>query len=373
MRLVAGAVCAAAALVAVAGCSAVPGTAAEESDAITSFGDAIQEMPGVASVAFTDGDIAGLLDLTVELEPDVSSADAQEIGVASSRFALTELPPGTYAGDVELHQDASRYSYFSAPDEAAIREQVGYWLALANSGVGSASVATYRPPVQSTPAPEGATASGQPVIVNSPTGRYVGLTFTDPDDPDAVAEQLDAVRAVEDPGAGAGRWALEGLAPQSVAEFVQAGMPDAESIDVASSIASAVGDLDDRGSMRITTDAEDPEPWTSVEITSFDDKLEGASGAEAEATFRETSVWGALGPVVRTLAASGHDFSVSVVSNALEDSGNFHLGVGVDDCAYNGDGSWPRLGDELRDEWVAGTGAADEAGAQSACLTARGA
>ena len=366
MRPVVSALFVAAAVTALAGCAAVPGVASAQSDEITSFGDAIEDMPGVDSVTFDELDQSGMLDLTVVLTDEVSADEVADVGIAASHFRLQALPPGVYTGDIEIRHGDSSYSYFAAGNnETTLRDQLRYWVGLFDSGIESAVVRAYTPPMQSSPAPE--SASGGPVIVSLPIGRYVGLRLADGPGAAEPLAQMEAVRGVEDPGASSGQWRIEGLAPQVIAEFLQGPIPAPDAVELASAVADAVPRLGERGSLRITEDRSDGALSTSVEITTFDDALEGASPAEAEARFRELEVWTRLPGLLTALAGSGGDFDVSVVSNTLEDAGNFHLAVGVYDCTFAGDAEWSGLSDDLNAAWIRATGASDEAGATQAC------
>lgn len=354
MRPVAPVFCALLLIGGIAGCAssdatALPATAEAEID---EFEAALEELPGVDDAHLTTSASGTQVHLAVELDGDVTPDQVEVIAVEANTLRTAELPEGVYPGQIELHLGESVYTHFSTATEEALREQASFWVRLTHTGVESVSMRTYAQPLGESPGesplPSSSTSSpdAAPLLMNTPTGRYVGVTL--PDDADEADAAIDELGSVPDPGSSIGEWHIISSDARIRAEFAAPTLPATEDIGVATTLLSVLEGIDDDAtlSLRITRGESMPH-HIAAEMTAFDESLEDADAETVEDALRETPIWPATIAMVETLKTTGADFDVSLLSNTLHDVGSFVFEVSMVDCEFAGDEAWPGLSSEV--------------------------
>lgn len=354
MRVVAPALCAVLLIGAASGCaadetSALPETAEAEAEA---FETSLEELSGVDDAVLVGSQGGAQLHLTVNLSSDATTEDVEEAAVHANGLRDADLPAGVYPGHIEMQLDNSIYAHFTLSNDDALRAQAGYWAELTRAGAESVSLRTFTQSLDSMGSPSPVPSSSDaPVLMNSPTGRYVGITVGD-GDADEAAATIEAIRAIPDPGATVGEWHIMTEDGRVKAEFAQPGLPGGGDIATATALFTSLDDLGESSTLSLRINRSDDRPVISAELTAFDDAIEEADKTTVEDELRDTEIWPSVVVLVTTLDTIGTDFNVSLLSNALDDVGNFEFAVSVEDCEFNGDESWPALSDDLGEEWA---------------------
>lgn len=359
MRVAAPVLCAALLLAGGSGCASAPPSPSSESvvAGMSAFETEIESMPGVESVLLDTSSSGDQVNLRVTIAEGATIDEAEDIGVAAAGMRTEPLPPGVYPGRIELRHGESLYAHFAVATDDVLRAQVGYWMGVADSGVESVTVRTFSSSIDGA----GATVTPQstsnvPVLLNAPAGRFVGVTM-----PDVGLDELrtivSQIRAIPDPGANVGEWQLVTSDGATKAEFASPRLPSVDQVEFAGTIAETVARLDDGATLSVRFDDSGGTPSVAAELTAFDESLENQRGPAFEQALRDSAIWPAVLDLVTELDASGGDFSLRVLSNALEVSGNFVLAVSVSDCVFARDTAWPALSDELGAHWMKEHGA----------------
>ncbi|PPG42739.1 hypothetical protein [Pseudoclavibacter sp. RFBA6] len=374
-----------------AGCASGPFPAVQS--ALDSFNQTLRSLPGVEASSLDRPPVDGAvkIDLIVTLTDDVTEAELADIGDFASTFPTVQLGQGQYPGAVELRLAGSAYSYFDLPTPEALHAQLAYWRQLVAVGFESISTRTYSAPVtagmleatdsvagdpsadrasqhgefaqeEAPPtnspglsAPEATpTASSAPALTSAARGRLVvvELSSDERDDGARTAQLLDAARSLDDPGAATGEWDLMGLAPFTTGQFVQSALPTADQIDFVRETRAVFDESDQLASVHVRVD-DSSAGSTQVNVTAFDDTMEGVKSADAAETFRETAEWSELMQLVPELQQANRDFSVNFVGNNLTGLGVFELKFGVRDCGFWSGSQWPDLSRDLEMAWAA--------------------
>ncbi|MGO2111096.1 MAG: hypothetical protein ACTH31_05735 [Pseudoclavibacter sp.] len=356
MRRVAPVLCAALFLVGAAGCagqgeSAIPETA---ETAVEALEGELQGLPGVDDVTMLPGQGGTQISLTVQLEGDVTPDQVQDVAVRANDLRSIDLPDGIYPGQIDMRMDGSVFSYFSLPSVNALRDQAGYWAELIGTGATSVTVRTFTQPLSTNAPqpPESPSTGGAPVLMNSPTGRYVGVVL-DTSDVEQSTQTIDSMRGINDPGASVGEWHMSSADGRVKAEFASPSLPDKDDVATAASLLSSTEDLDQSASLSLRIEHPDAKAKITAKLTAFDADLEESTTDTIEDDLRETEIWPSTMVLVGTLARIDADYEVSLLSNAMLDAGNFVLAVSGGSCMFTGDDDWPSLSDELATDVVA--------------------
>ena len=353
MRLAAPALCVALLVGGATGCTSAPaGPAAERFEgAFDDFEAHVEALPGVVDATLTESPSGAQVNLVVVIDEAATTSEIETIGVEAAALRESPMPAGVYPGQVELRFGHSAYSYFALPTSEALRAQLAYWSDLARTGVDAVNMRTYSGPVTvpATETPATSSSSGAPVLLNSPTGRFVSLVVPD-DSTDELRATMASIAAVRDPGAAVGEWHVVSSTGEVKAEFVGPRMPDRADVDTAIALAEGVHELTD-ASLVLRIDRSGDEPFVAAELTAFDAALDDQQVPTFADALRATPIWPTILRLVETLDATGADFELTVLSNALDDTGNFVLGVGVTDCRFEGDNDWPGLSADLAAHW----------------------
>ncbi|GGA71751.1 hypothetical protein GCM10011490_23100 [Pseudoclavibacter endophyticus] len=354
MRRVAPVLCTALLLVGASGCSSDEGSSLPETAEAVVGGleTSIEELAGVSDAILTAGQNGTQVSLSVHLEEDVTPEQVQEAAARANDLRTIELPDGVYPGQIDLRLGASVYSYFALPSVDGLRAQADYWAELVDAGAVAVNVRTYTQPLPSTAAPDPDHTGGGPALMNTPTGRYVGITLPN-DDAEETAATIASIRGIQDPGASVGEWHFVSPDGALKAEYASPGLPEAEDMALAASLLSATDNLNDTATLALRIEQPDEWPRLSVKLTAFDGDLEESTTETIEDDLRETEIWPSMQELVATLANMNADYEVSLLSNALVDAGNFQLLVTGNGCDFSGDDDWPLLSQELESDVVA--------------------
>lgn len=143
-----------------------------------------------------------------------------------------------------------------------------------------------------------------------------------------------------------------GLAPFTTGQFVQSGIPSSEQITFVRETSAVFDASEQLASVHVRVD-DSLAGSTQVNVTAFDDTMEGVRSADAAKKFRETTEWQELLELVPELQQTNRDFSVNFVGNNLTGLGVFELKFGVRDCEFWSGSQWPDLSRELEMNWAA--------------------
>lgn len=372
-----------------AGCASGPFPSVQS--ALESFNQTLRSLPGVEASSLDRPPVDGVVkvDLIVTLADDVTEEELVDIGEYTTTFPAMQLGQGQFPGVVELRLAGSAYSYFDLATPEALHAQLAYWRELTTVGFESISTRTYSAPVtagmfqitdevgnetaaglpvqegegeqaQATEAPLAASSSPSPSpdstapsLSSAALGRLVviELSSDERDDEERTAELLEAARTIEDPGAATGEWDLMGLAPFTTGQFVQSGIPSSEQITFVRETSAVFDASEQLASVHVRVD-DSLAGSTQVNVTAFDDTMEGVRSADAAKKFRETTEWQELLELVPELQQTNRDFSVNFVGNNLTGLGVFELKFGVRDCEFWSGSQWPDLSRELEMNWA---------------------
>lgn len=387
-----------------AGCASGPFPSVQS--AVESFNQTLRSLPGVDASSLDRPPVDGAVkvDLIVTLTDDVTDEELANIGDYTSTFPAVQLGQGQYPGVVELRLSGSAYSYFDLATPEALHEQLAYWRDLTAVGFESVSMRTYSAPVtagmfsvtdevadetdagfssqegessESTPSAVPATlpptASSAPSLTSAARGRLVVVELSSDarDDDKRTAQLLESARSLEDPGAATGEWDLMGLAPFTTGQFVQSAIPSSAQIDFVRETSAVFDESEQLASVHVRVD-DAFAGGTQVNVTAFDDTMEGVRSADAAKKFRETVEWRELTQLVPELQKTNRDFSVNFVGNNLTGLGVFELKFGVRDCEFWSGSEWPDLSRELQMTWASSLQGADApAAATQICAAQR--
>lgn len=337
-------------LMVLAGCSLAPSGAQGPQPVEHLIVGQLQALPGVESAEVERDATTGFVNLRVRLAPDANATQIGDIGVVASGFPESEFAPGSYPGEVALELQESVYSYFSLAGEQALRDQLSYWHSLAGTGLAAVKVETYTPPPVQGEQPGQTGASGV-TFSNSQLGRIVTVTLPEGLDEQGVTGLFGAVRAVPDPGAASGEWAVLGLTASSGGYFSSARFPGDEDLRLFTEITGIFEGLGAPDTLRFELNRS-ASPQLKLNVVAFDEALEGVPAERAEEVFQSTVVWQQLKNAVAHMDGTRFDFGVSIMSNLLADASNFRLEVSVVDCAFAFDEHWMGLSEELSRSWL---------------------
>lgn len=387
-----------------AGCASGPFPSVQS--AVDSFNQTLRSLPGVDASSLDRPPVDGAVkvDLIVTLTDDVTDEELADIGDYTSTFPTVQLGQGQYPGAVELRLSGSAYSYFDLASPEALHAQLAYWRELTAVGFESVSTRTYSAPVtagmfavtdevgddaaaglssqegesaETTPSavPETLqpTASSAPSLTSAARGRLVVVELSSDarDDDKRTAQLLESARSLEDPGAATGEWDLMGLAPYTTGQFVQSAIPSSAQIDFVRETSAVFDESEQLASVHVRVD-DAYSGSTQVNVTAFDDTMEGVKSADAAKKFRETVEWRELTQLVPELQRTNRDFSVNFVGNNLTGLGVFELKFGVRDCEFWSGSEWPDLSREIEMTWASSLQGADApAAATQICAAQR--
>lgn len=143
-----------------------------------------------------------------------------------------------------------------------------------------------------------------------------------------------------------------GLAPFTTGQFVQSSIPSTEQIDFVRATSAVFDRSEKLASVHVRVDDASTGAITQVNVTAFDDSMEGVKSGDASGKFRGTTEWQELLELVPELQQTNRDFSVNFVGNNLTGLGVFELKFGVRDCEFWSGSQWPDLSRELEMAWV---------------------
>lgn len=371
-----------------AGCASGPFPSVQT--ALESFNQTLRSLPGVEASSLDRPPVDGAVkvDLVVTLAEEVTEEELADIGDYASTFPTVQLDRGQWAGTVELRLAGSAYSYFDLTTPESLHAQLSYWRELSAVGFESVSTRTYSAPVtpgmfeetdrasgaaadgfaaqegesepsltqapsEPTPATASPTESSVPSLSAAARGRLVVIELSSEErgDSERTMQLLDSARALHDPGAATGEWDLMGLAPFTTGQFVQSVLPTAEQIEFVREASAAFDDSEQLASVHVRVD-DSTLGGTQVNVTAFDDTMEGVKAGEAAKVFQETVEWRELLDLVPELQRTNRDFSVNFVGNNLTGLGVFELKFGVRDCEFWSGSQWPDLSRELQLAWA---------------------
>lgn|GEM_PF-2863699 len=235
-------------LLGVAGCAAEPQPQA--SSAVADFEASLRALPGVTDVTTDGGDTPdSTIDLGVEISPDVTPTELGDIGALAAAFPVLapNADTGAYPGQVRLTIGSSSYSHFAVDSEAALRDQLAYWLALVDAGPDSVTVRSYSPSADAAMA-QFASAAPQPSLVPAVPAPGSTPPGASEDAVDPAAPEQSRPPATEPPSA----YAAPAPGSPSAASTAPAPSPTSPS---ASSAGSG------RGALTAGTSARQPSPW----------------------------------------------------------------------------------------------------------------
>ncbi|WP_146080268.1 hypothetical protein [Pseudoclavibacter sp. RFBG4] len=357
-----------------AGCASGPFPSVQT--ALESFNQTLRSLPGVEASSLDRPPVDGAVkvDLVVTLAEEVTEEELADIGDYASTFPTVQLGQGQWAGTVELRLAGSAYSYFDLTTPESLHAQLAYWRELTAVGFESISTRTYSAPVtagmfevtEQVPgdpalATVSPTESGAPSLSAAARGRLVVIELSSEErgDSERTMQLLETARALDDPGAATGEWDLMGLAPFTTGQFVQSALPTPEQIEFVRETSAVFDESEQLASVHVRVD-DSALGGTQVNVTAFDDTMQGVKAAEAAKAFRETVEWQELLDLVPELQSANRDFSVNFVGNNLTGLGVFELKFGVRDCEFWSGSQWPDLTRELQLAWASnldGTGA----------------
>ncbi|WP_146080587.1 MULTISPECIES: hypothetical protein [unclassified Pseudoclavibacter] len=370
-----------------AGCASGPFPSVQT--ALESFNQTLRSLPGVEASSLDRPPVDGAVkvDLVVTLAEEVTEEELADIGDYASTFPTVQLDKGQWAGTVELRLAGSAYSYFDLTTPESLHAQLGYWRELAAVGFESISTRTYSAPVSAgmfevtdqasgaaadgltsreaeaqpsetqapgdpAPATVSPTESSAPSLSAAARGRLVVVELSSEErgDSERTTQLLETARAIHDPGAATGEWDLMGLAPFTTGQFVQSELPTAEQVEFVRETSAVFDESEQLASVHVRVD-DSALGGTQVNVTAFDDTMQGIKAGEAAKAFRETVEWQELRDLVPELQRTNRDFSVNFVGNNLTGLGVFELKFGVRDCEFWSGSQWPDLTRELQLTW----------------------
>ncbi len=357
-----------------AGCASGPFPSVQT--ALESFNQTLRSLPGVEASSLDRPPVDGAVkvDLVVTLAEEVTEEELADIGDYASTFPTVQLDQGQWAGTVELRLAGSAYSYFDLTTPESLHAQLAYWRELTAVGFESISTRTYSAPVTAgmfevteqvsgdpAPATVSPTETSAPSLSAAARGRLVVIELSSEErgDSERTMQLLETARALDDPGAATGEWDLMGLAPFTTGQFVQSALPTPEQIEFVRETSAVFDESEQLASVHVRVDGS-ALGGTQVNVTAFDDTMQGVKAAEAAKAFRETVEWQELLDLVPELQSANRDFSVNFVGNNLTGLGVFELKFGVRDCEFWSGSQWPDLTRELQLAWASnldGTGA----------------
>ncbi|NLT27254.1 MAG: hypothetical protein GXX90_11550 [Microbacteriaceae bacterium] len=332
-------------LASITGCAAAPapeqGPAAGPADARL---EQLRDLDGVRA-AHLDDIGAHRSELVVDLDEAVTADLLAAVG-ALAESLLDDADSGVHDAVVRL--DRSVYNYFDGMRGDELDAQLAYWLALAGTGVDSVTMLS-----SARGAAPAVGIPGTPTDDAGPAPRYVLVDLPGELPDGGLADIVDRLGDVDDPGAPGGQWDLLDLAPATKGEYAGPDFPDVELLRLDARLGALFADAPGLAGVQLHRDDALAQPLR-VQVVVFDPEMDLVGADEAEAAFASTDGFAGLVDAVELLeSAHPVDYRATVLSSPLHDGGSFELRFRVAGCAFTGDERWPELSAELGERWAA--------------------